>query len=181
MKCCLTGLLAIVILLYLWDQWRSQYEVVDEMLVLFVVALSIESLSPINKISVVDQSIVHNNHQVFASKINRKPRIHEASTHCIALLAAASGFSGTPPFTVFTTSSASCCTSPEAVPCFTCRCHKRILLTWITPTHPRKKLTAANLVEASVYYYDKVARSDTQNITRFDNEAPPGPDCTRCR
>lgn len=56
-------------------------------------------------------------------------------------------------------------------------------MTWTTPTHPRKKLTAASLLELSQRNIHLPATAKTeggniQDVTGLDNQAPAGPDST---
>ena len=56
--------------------------------------------------------------------------------------------------------------------------YNRIRVTCVTPTHPRKKLTAASLIECPISYGPicrPQQRVNSQKILRFDDEAPTSP------
>ena len=52
-------------------------------------------------------------------------------------------------------------------------------VTWVIPTQPRKKLTAAKLMTGQ-QCSTRMDSTDLQDIPRFDDETPSCPDRTRC-
>lgn len=52
----------------------------------------------------------------------------------------------------------------------------KIRVTWTTPTHPRKKLTAASLACVSQAYISPGNSGAVQNVAGLDDQAPAGPD-----